>query len=251
MSSPAKRRKRNDFQSSPKAIRSLDYFFGKQTNDNISNKSHTAGGSYTAARVTESDDRQCVENGNPSLTDESLARRLQEEWNNEDISANSHSFPSSFPTIQPSDPTEENLMAIAKNEEEPQQIRHDAEESVNSGLKKATLSLQSAASAEDVISSTVPFDESPLTYDPSQYIPELKKHWATEGGDASYALLTRCFILVNSTQSRIKIVDTLVNLLRTIIEGDPDSLLPTVSPYTTSRSLKLAADHRYLGLACY
>lgn len=40
-------------------------------------------------------------------------------------------------------------------------------------------------------------------------------------------------MLVNSTQSRIKIVDTLVNLLRTIIEGDPDSLLPTVCIYTS------------------
>jgi DNA ligase-1 len=40
--------------------------------------------------------------------------------------------------------------------------------------------------------------------------------------------LTRCFILINSTTSRIKIVDTLVNLLRTIIEGDPSSLLPAV-----------------------
>ncbi|TAQ87616.1 hypothetical protein B7494_g4066 [Chlorociboria aeruginascens] len=35
-------------------------------------------------------------------------------------------------------------------------------------------------------------------------------------------------ILFNGTQSRIKIVDTLVNLLRIIIEGDPSSLLPTV-----------------------
>ena len=35
-------------------------------------------------------------------------------------------------------------------------------------------------------------------------------------------------MLVNSTQSRIKIVDTLVNLLRVIIEADPKSLLPTV-----------------------
>ena len=91
-----------------------------------------------------------------------------------------------------------------------------------------TLSLQSAGSAEDNISSNIPFDESPLAFDPSKYVAELQGHWAAEGGDASYALLTRCFVLVNSTQSRIKIVDTLVNLLRVIIEGDPSSLLPTV-----------------------
>jgi DNA ligase-1 len=35
-------------------------------------------------------------------------------------------------------------------------------------------------------------------------------------------------VLVNSTQSRIKIVDILVNLLRTIIEADPESLRATV-----------------------
>ncbi|KAK5240405.1 hypothetical protein LTR16_010679, partial [Cryomyces antarcticus] len=38
------------------------------------------------------------------------------------------------------------------------------------------------------------------------------------------------------TQSRIKIVDTLVNLLRVIIEGDPDSLLPAVWLATNSIS---------------
>jgi DNA ligase-1 len=91
-----------------------------------------------------------------------------------------------------------------------------------------TLSLQSTASAEDIISSNVPFDENPLTFNPSKYVAELQGHWAAEGGDASYAILIRCFVLVNSTQSRIKIVDTLVNLLRVIIEADPKSLLPTV-----------------------
>lgn len=67
-----------------------------------------------------------------------------------------------------------------------------------------------------------------MTFDPSRYLPDLKNCWAAHSGEASYSLLTRCFILVNSTQSRIKIVDTLVNFLRTIIEGDPESLLPAV-----------------------
>jgi hypothetical protein len=95
---------------------------------------------------------------------------------------------------------------------------------------KNTLSLQSTGSAEDTISSNLPLDENPLTFDPAKYVIQLHGHWATEGSDASYALLTRCFVLVNSTQSRIKIVDTLVNLLRVIIETDPSSLLPTVRP---------------------
>lgn len=91
-----------------------------------------------------------------------------------------------------------------------------------------TLSLQSGGADEDIISQTIPFDESPLVFDPQKYVPDLQKSWAKHGSGASYALLARAFVLVNGTQSRIKIVDTLVNLLRTIIEGDPSSLLPAV-----------------------
>lgn len=94
--------------------------------------------------------------------------------------------------------------------------------------EKTTLSLQAASSAEDAVTSNIPFDESPLTFEPLKYITDLQDIWATEGGNVSYSLLTRCFVLINGTQSRIKIVDTLVNLLRVIIEGDPSSLLPTV-----------------------
>jgi DNA ligase-1 len=81
---------------------------------------------------------------------------------------------------------------------------------------------------EDSIAATLPFDENPLTFTPSKYIPDLQNHWASDQGHVSYALLTRCFVLVNATSSRIKIVDTLVNMLRTIIESDSDSLLPAV-----------------------
>lgn len=93
---------------------------------------------------------------------------------------------------------------------------------------KNTLSLSSVAAVEDQATSTLPLDESPLTFDPSQYIPQLQAAWAAEGGDSSYALLVRCFVLVSGTQSRIKIVDTLVNCLRIFIEADPSSLLPAV-----------------------
>lgn len=91
-----------------------------------------------------------------------------------------------------------------------------------------TLSLQSGGAGEDTVAQTIPFDESSLTFDPQKYLQDLQKSWAEHGGSASYALLARAFVLVNGTQSRIKIVDTLVNLLRTIIEGDPSSLLSAV-----------------------
>lgn len=102
--------------------------------------------------------------------------------------------------------------------------------------KKNTLSLQSATADDDTTTYDIPFDQSPLTFDPQKHIPELKKQWATDNGHATYALLTHCFVMVNSTASRIKIVDTLVNTLRVIIEGDPQSLLPAVWLATNSIS---------------
>ena len=99
---------------------------------------------------------------------------------------------------------------------------------------KGTLSLQSVASSVDSVSESIPFDQSPLTFDPGDYVPALKAHWEKDDGNASYALLTRCFVLINGTASRIKIVDTLVNCLRVLIEADPGSLLPAVgaTPFT-------------------
>lgn len=104
------------------------------------------------------------------------------------------------------------------------------------GQGKNVLSLQSMAEAEETASATIPLDESPLTFEPSKYMPALKKAWATEGGDASYALLTRCFVIVGGTTKRIKTVDSLVNCVRLLIEADPSSLLPAVWLATNSIS---------------
>lgn len=101
---------------------------------------------------------------------------------------------------------------------------------------KKTLSLQSAGMDEDIITNSIPLDEPPLTFEPSKYLEQLKEHWSKDGGNASYALLTRCFVLVSGTASRIKIVDTLVNCLRLLIEGEPESLLPAVWLATNSIS---------------
>lgn len=103
-------------------------------------------------------------------------------------------------------------------------------------MGKNTLSLQSMADAEESISATMPLDESPLTFEPAKYIPDLQNAWAAEGGNASYALLTRCFVLVGGTTKRIKTVDTLVNCVRLLIEADPASLLPAVWLATNSIS---------------
>ena len=102
--------------------------------------------------------------------------------------------------------------------------------------KKNTLSLQSATADDDSITYEIPFDQSPLIFDPELYSSDLQRQWSAEAGRATYAMLTHAFILINSTASRIKIVDTLTNTLRTILLADPTSLLPAVWLATNSIS---------------
>lgn len=227
MASPAKKRKlNNDSKQAPKG---LEYFFAKQRQN---------GGT-----ATPKDDEQ---SGEPSeltdkrsqthaheLTDEELARKLQAEWNQQDIQT-----------------------VVAQHDHDNQQTKiseaqtpSNEADGVNSlekvatkpvavfGFKgKNTLSLQSMADAEETASATIPLDESPLTFDPSKYIPSLQAAWAAEGGNASYALLTRCFVIVGGTTKRIATVDALVNCVRLLIEADPCSLLPAVWLATNSIS---------------
>ena len=228
MGTPAKKRKLNsDAKASPVASRNLDFFFGKQKEK-------------VAALPPKSSENQKEDSEKAQLTDEELARKLQAEWNEEGEAMNGMNGASSERAKQ--DPmgalSSEELRDgnfIYKQAEDGQEpntevkLGDEAPKSNPVEFKETnTLTLRSNGSAEEIISSNIPFDESPLTFDPAKYVTELQGHWAKEGGDASYALLTSCFVLVNSTQSRIKIVDTLVNLLRVLIEGDPTSLLPTV-----------------------
>ncbi len=231
MSTPTKRRRTNAYKSSPQTSGSLDFFFSKQKAESKSNARVKDASNNTVEFQPQSQEESTYNVGNQTVTDEELARKLQYEWDQQDKSL-SDNPPDQLKDKLPN--THNDLLShrdatssLTRDVDEPT-THTDSKTSVDLE-KKATLSLQSAASAEDAISSTVPFDANPLTFDPGKYIPALQKHWAIEGGDASYGLLTRCFILINSTQSRIKIVDTLVNFLRTIIEGDPESLLPAVS----------------------
>ena len=238
MATPSKRRKTNNYKDSPQSVRSLDYFFSnqktKQPNTSQPPAQEDARGVYGCASKREG-------NADQHLTDEQLARRLQQEWDavdyKHDVSETQEKSVSKYEeqeepssikgtnnTLNDSRQTSNNDLAFERQEDG----RTSPLKDETKPTKASTLALQSSASAEDAISSAIPFDESPMTFDPSKYLPDLQKHWAIHGGEASYGLLVRCFILVNSTQSRIKIVDTLVNFLRTIIEGDPDSLLPAV-----------------------
>lgn len=238
MNATNKRRKTNNYQASPKTVRSIDYFFGKQR--------------IGDAKSTQREKDEDQEDG--TLSDEQLARKLQAEWDEQDRTARNQNNTDPEVVIQRSEsplkpsrlsPETEQLGEAAVTEDGdaqtvqekpgPQPVKQNG--STLFGQKnKNTLSLQSAATDEDSICQSIPFDDSPLAFDPGKYIPDLKKQWAADGGNATYGLLTRCFVLVNSTTSRIKIVDTLVNLLRTIIEGDPESLLPAVWLATNSIS---------------
>ncbi|KZF24558.1 ATP-dependent DNA ligase [Xylona heveae TC161] len=229
MPSPSKRRKKNDYHSTPQTARSLDYFFSKQTQSIAQPEKATPRDGQND--LYQSDEPNFAkEHQESTLNDEELARKLQAEWEKEDTLA--REAPADVvPAAQPT-----NDKSSDSGNHTPIQQETAVGRPCSNGPTKHTLSLQSAAAAEDTVSAAIPFDESPLTFDPSKYIPALQEHWASEGGDATYALLTRCFVLVNSTQSRIKIVDTLVNFLRTIIEGDPSSLLPSVWLATNSIS---------------
>ena len=232
MESPAKRRKKNDNKSSPLPARGLDFFFAKQN-------AKAQGGNETITNTVTS----CVNGHEEEISnrgadviqdDEEFARKLQAEWDKEH-EEKAHTHPaieaSRTPTI-----LDTNGQSLADGSIEPREQLNDTANRVQGNGETTVLSLQSAGSAEDTVTLTVPFDQSPLTFNPTAYVSVLQSYWAAEGGYASYSLLTRCFVLINSTQSRIKIVDTLVNCLRTIIEGDPDSLLPAVWLATNSIS---------------
>jgi DNA ligase-1 len=229
MGTPSKKRKLNsDSKRSPGASRGLDYFFGKQKQN-------------LPKRPSSDSEQKLEDDGDSSeLTDEQFARKLQAQWNQEETTARPlHKYHAVVDSDRPVSSTSLQVQALNTAVTEHldgdigaslSEVQPDGKANSQSVPPKSknTLSLQSTGSAEDAISSNIPLDESPLTFEPSTYVAELQGHWAAEGGDASYALLTRCFVLVSSTRSRIKIVDTLVNLLRVIIEGDPSSLLPTV-----------------------
>uniref|UniRef100_A0A093VER7 DNA ligase n=1 Tax=Talaromyces marneffei PM1 TaxID=1077442 RepID=A0A093VER7_TALMA len=212
MPSPAKKRKINESTS----MRRIESFFSNQ-NAQPATKSKLS----TAI----------IEDNKEFLTDEELARKLQDEWNQVD----SLSVPESLPVrAEESRPPSKALEEAQLGTSRPTEIATKTHSSALKVPLKDTLSLQSSLGSEDTVVSNIPLDESPLTFDPAKYFPELQKHWSQDGGDASYAFLTQAFILVNSTTKRIKIVDTLVNLLRILIEGAPDSLLPAVWLATNS-----------------
>jgi DNA ligase 1 len=89
--------------------------------------------------------------------------------------------------------------------------------------KSLTLENPSTTSLEEIYA--IPLDKDPLVFDPAIDAP-CAASWSP--GRTPYAFLTHAFILINSTRSRIKIQDYLVNCLRVVIYHDPSSLLQLV-----------------------
>ncbi|KAI9888399.1 MAG: hypothetical protein M1814_000515 [Vezdaea aestivalis] len=226
MVSPAtKKRKKNDSTASPSNVRNLDFFFSKQAQKKEVESANCALGEGKA------ESKPDAKSSLQELDDESLARRLQAQFDEEN-----HSSIPGLAEIPSSEPYHEPAQISPDPSEDPQDLAPPPTIAKGQHGNSKVLSLQSNAAVEDTLSSTIPFDESTLTFDPQKYLPDLSKLWSSEGGHATYAILTRCFVLVNSTASRLKIVDTLVNLLRLLIEGDPESLLPAVWLATNSIS---------------
>ncbi|KAF2214232.1 hypothetical protein CERZMDRAFT_37284 [Cercospora zeae-maydis SCOH1-5] len=197
MSSPNKRRKTNNHQSPAQPVRrSLDFFFGKQREKEKEIKEEPE---HDALPYDSHGDVQAEE---AELTDEQLARKLQDEWDEEERRRQQQQQQHDAQDRPAAKGTQGATKAEVNDEEKP--------ESMNNAFaamdKMHTLRLQSATAEEDTISHDIPFDESPLAFDPQ------------------------------NTTSRIKTVDTLVNMLRTLIEGDPESLLPAVWLATNSIS---------------
>ncbi len=263
MAPPAKKQKLNGNSKTAGAStqsKGLEYFFNKQTQG--------APTSPKKEDKQDAEPAPHTYDNNEGLTDEQLARKLQAQWdveeaserqsvktdskdsgavsNTEDgmsnttIDGSKDGSDSPKKRASPSKTHEPSSNFFTpKRRQASQSPTNDTGAAQPSPPKRSitnpfttkpanTLSLQSGGAGTDTVSETIPFDESPLTFQPSKYLPELRKAWTESSGHATYALLAHCFVLVNGTTSRIKIVDTLVNLLRTIIEGDPDSLLPAV-----------------------
>lgn len=237
MSSPSKKRKLNSGAKQPAAqSKGLEYFFSKQKQFEALDTSTGQDGASSSASTL--------------LTDEELARKLQAEWDQE--VANEAAAVRGSQNSTPKTEGTEAIAETADSDSTPTSTSRPVESTAETTPKKQdakkTLALQSTGMADDLITESIPLDESPLIFDPSKYIKELQEYWAAEGGNASYALLTRCFVLVSGTTSRIKIVDTLVNCLRILIESDPSSLLPAVSIRIKNCERE---SHNSLGLACY
>lgn len=184
MGTPSKRRKKNDHQSSNQPVRGLDFFFGKQQ---AAQAAQTNGAGTSTTDPANDGNAQGIVEAERPLTDEEYALKLQAEFDEQDrlLAANhTEGARDNDEEEKPSDGrhVEENgdkSLEVDDGVEKEVKEEHPPAEDIKAISwtiptinpfaafgKKNTLSLQTATAEEDTISYTIPFDESPMTFDP-------------------------------------------------------------------------------------
>ncbi|KAK8046920.1 DNA ligase [Apiospora saccharicola] len=172
MPSPAKKRKLNNDGKQPSTpSRGLEYFFSKQKqNGAVQQQSST-------------DQADGAEDAKPDheLTDEELARKLQAQWDQEDAQRAREAADTTNQGIAPakSESPETSATAAKRTTESAKPCEVAPVDAFNRD-QKGTLSLLSLAASVDTVSESIPFDESPLDFEPAKYVHLLQDHWSSE-----------------------------------------------------------------------
>ena len=230
MASPTKRRKKNGGTATPlTGVRSLDFFFGKNRQQQQLQLNKTEG------NVTPPNPHADGTAATSQQTDEYLARKLHEEWNG--TGESSSAVGSKTGAMKD---------VVGRGEERVGSMGIEGASAVSTTREVSTdggkISLRNSLDSENAVS-ILPLDQDPLIFNPDTYEFLINSF---PNGKATYELLTRGFVLITSTRSRIKIVDTLVNLLRVIIRLDSKSLLPAV--WLATNSIGPSYENNELGL---
>jgi DNA ligase 1 len=234
--SPAKKRKT---ESTP-VKHGIDFFF-KKKDQRQQQPTHSNGGEgllfedsdgqgeFEAQRrkQEEEDERLARElqslEGQQQVDDEEFARRLAKDYEVADARVDGIKEESEI-----QDP-EEDLYGDTPMKKPPPDIKtEDAPTYANSSkpipqIKLTLNDSSSTTSLEEIYA--IPLDKDPLEFNPA-IDARCASTWSSQ--NTPYSFLTHAFIFINSTRSRLKIVDYLVNALRVVTHHDPTSLLPLV-----------------------
>jgi DNA ligase-1 len=154
--------------------------------------------------------------GRQEIDDEDFARRLAKDYEDE----HAHATKPDIDTV--SDDSEDLYGQPLPKPPSENPTKQPSPQKLPSDFQPPKLTLDTTT-LEQIYA--IPLDKDPLTFNPLTDAP-IASTWSPNL--TPYAFLTHSFILINSTRSRLKIVDYLVNTLRVITYHDPASLLPLV-----------------------
>ena len=210
--SPAKKRKT---ETTP-VKRGVDFFFKRQLQqkrfESVSQVDGNGGLDGEGLFVLDRDDER---RRRQEEDDEKLARQLQAQEDHDEAADAEMAKRLAAEDEELVDPNEREPDDPPMREESP---------SRKVPVTKLELTASNTPSALEEIYS-IPLDKDPLAFSPA-HDAAIAHTWSPRG--TPYAFLTHAFILINSTRSRLKIVDYLVNTLRVVTHHDPASLLPLV-----------------------